>query len=157
LMNVGNICLNKGFLCLYQRIGFSDSGGDIMKIADITSDIKAISFTANIVSASEIKEFNRDDGTNGKVVNIIVGDETGKIRVTLWHNNADLIKTGKIKAGQTVQISGYVKKGSSGAEVHVGNNDVLIKSTEQIEVNERAQQIKDIKDGMFDLNLTGKI
>jgi replication factor A1 len=86
-----------------------------------------------------------------------VGDETGKIRVTLWDNIADLIKTGKIKAGQTVQISRYVKKGYSGVEVSVGNNDVLAESEEKIEVTKKVQQIKDIKDGMVDLNFTGKI
>ena len=149
---------NKGFFfIIFKELCILDAGDNIMKIADITTEIKDISFTARIISASEIKEFNRDEVAKGKVVNLIVGDETGKIRVTLWDNNADLIKTGKIKAGQTVQISGYVKKGSSGAEVHVGNNDVLIKSKEQIEVTERAQQIKDIKDGMVDLNITGKI
>jgi replication factor A1 len=83
-----------------------------MKVAEITSDIKTVNFIAKIVSASEVKEFNRDDGTNGKVVNLTVGDETGKIRVTLWDNNTDPIKTGRIKVGQTVQISGYVRKGS---------------------------------------------
>jgi replication factor A1 len=86
-----------------------------------------------------------------------VGDETGKIRITLWDNIADLIKTGKIKVGQTVQISGYVKLGYSGIEVHVGNNDTLSESEEQIEVTERVQQIKTIKDGMGDINLTGKV
>jgi replication factor A1 len=128
-----------------------------MKVKEITSDIKTVNFIAKIVSASEVKEFNRDDGANGKVVNLTVGDETGKIRVTLWDNNTDLIKTGRIKVGQTVQISGYVRKGSSGAEVHVGNKDVIAESKEKIEVTERVQQIKDINDGMGDLNLIGKI
>lgn len=128
-----------------------------MKIVDITDEIKTVNFAARIISTSEIKEFNRYDGTKGKVVNLIVGDETGKIRVTLWDNITNLIKTGKIKVGQTVQISGYVKKGYSGVEVHVGNNDTLVESKEKIELTRTVQQIKDIKDGMFDVNLTGKI
>ena len=140
-----------------KELGFSDVDGDSVKVADITDENKTVSFIARIVSAFEVKEFTRDDGTIGRVGNLIVGDETGKIRVTLWDNIADLIKTGKIKVGQTVQISGYVKLGYSGVEVHVGNNDILTESEEQIEVTERVQQIKDIKDGMGDLNLTGKV
>ena len=41
----------------------------------------------------------------------MVGDETGKIRVTLWDNVAYLLKTGEIKVEQTVHISGSVKYG----------------------------------------------
>jgi len=105
-----------------------------VKVADITDENKTVNFIARIVSASEIKEFTRRDGIIGRVGNLIVGDETGKIRVTPWDNIADLLKTGEIKAGQTVQISGSVKYGYSGVEIHVGNNDVLTKSEEQVEV-----------------------
>jgi replication factor A1 len=77
-----------------------------VKVLDITPYSKAVDFIAKIISAYEIKEFTRDDETIGRVVNPIVEDETGKIRVTLWDNNSGLTKTGKIKVGQTVQISG---------------------------------------------------
>jgi replication factor A1 len=140
-----------------NELGFSDVSGDSVKISDITDENKTANFIARIVSAFEVKEFTRSDGTIGKVGNLIVGDETGKIRVTLWDNIADLLKAGEIKVGQTVQISGSVKYGYSGIEIHVGNNDALTKSEEHIEVAERAQQIKDIKDGMGELNLTGKV
>jgi replication factor A1 len=140
-----------------NELGFSDVSGDSVKISDITDENKTANFIARIVSAFEVKEFTRSDGTIGRVGNLIVGDETGKIRVTLWDNIADLLKAGEIKVGQTVQISGSVKYGYSGIEIHVGNNDALTKSEEHIEVAERAQQIKDIKDGMGELNLTGKV
>ena len=140
-----------------NKLGFSDVSGDSVKISDITDENKTANFIARIVSTFEVKEFTRSDGTIGRVGNLIVGDETGKIRVTLWDNIADLLKTGEIKVGQTVQISGSVKYGYSGIEIQVGNNDALTRSEEQVEVTERAQQIKDIKDGMGDLNLTGKV
>ncbi len=155
--NIGGICPKKGYMPVDKESGFSDVGGDSVKVADITDENKAVNFIARIVSASKIKEFTRSDGTIGRVGNLIVGDETGKIRVTLWDNIADLLRTGEIKVGQTVQISGHVKYGYSGVEIHVGNNDVLTKSEEHIEVTERVPQIKDIKDGMGDLNLTGKV
>ena len=129
-------------------IGFLELSGDSVKVSDITDENKTANLSARIVSAFEVKEFTRSDGTKGRVGSLIVGDETGKIKVTLWDNAADLLKNGEIKVGQTVHISGSVKYGYSGIEIHVGNNDVLTRSEEQIEVTERAQQIKDIKDGM---------
>ncbi len=140
-----------------KEMGFSDVSGESVKVADITAESKTVNFIARIVSAFEVKEFTRDDGTIGRVGNLIVGDETGKIRVTLWEDNADLIKAGKIKIGQTVQISGYVKRGYSGIEIHVGNNDILVETEEQIEVTKRVLQIKEIKNDMGDLNFTAKV
>jgi len=140
-----------------NELGFSDVGRDSVKIENITAESGQINFVAKVVSVFDTKEFTRNDGTIGRVGNIIVGDETGKIRITLWDNMADLIKAEKIKVGQTLQVSGYAKQGYSGVEVNVGNNGVLAESEEEIDVAASSQKIKDIKDGMGDLNLTGKI
>jgi replication factor A1 len=138
-------------------LGFSDVGRDSVKIENITAESGPVNFIARVVSVFDTREFTRNDGTIGRVGTIIVGDETGKIKVTLWDNMADLINAGKIKAEQNLQISGYAKQGYSGVEVNVGNNGVLAESEEEIDVTVSSQKIKDIKDGMGDLNLIGKV
>jgi replication factor A1 len=140
-----------------SELGFSDVGRDSVKIENITADSGPVNFVARVVSVFETKEFTRNDGTIGRVGNIIVGDDTGKIKVTLWDNMADFIKAGKVNIGQTLQISGYAKQGYSGVEVNIGNNGVLAESEEEIDVVASSQKINDIKDGMGDLNLTGKV
>lgn len=140
-----------------NELGFSDVGRDSVKVENITAESGQINLLAKVVSVFDTKEFTRNDGTIGRVGNIIVGDETGKIKVTLWDNMADFIKAGKVRIGQTLQISGYAKQGYSGVEVNIGNNGVLAESEEEIEVTASTQKIKDIKDGMGDLNLTGKV
>lgn len=140
-----------------NELGFSDVGRDSVKIENITAESGPVNFVAKVVSVFDTKEFTRNDGTIGRVGNIIVGDETGKIKVTLWDNMADLIKDGKIEIGQNLQISGYAKQGYSGVEVNIGNNGVLAESEEEVDVTASNQKIKDIKDGMGDLNLTGKV
>ncbi|MCQ1536766.1 replication factor A [Methanosarcina sp. KYL-1] len=157
--NMGGLCDEAmAAMLVANELGFSDVGRDSVKIENITAGSGNVNFVARVISAFEPREFTRNDGTTGRVGNLMVGDETGKIRVTLWDNMADLIKSGKIKIGQTVQISGYAKQGYSGVEVNIGNNGVLAESEEEIEeVAASSQQIKDIKDGMGDLNLTGKV
>ena len=140
-----------------NELGFSEVGRDKVKIENIAAESGQVNFVAKVISVFDAKEFTRNDGTIGRVGNLIVGDETGKIRVTLWDNMADLIKADKVKVGQTLQISGYVKQGYTGVEVNVGNNGVLTESDEEIDVAAGNQKINDIKDGMGDLNLTGKI
>lgn len=156
--NMGGLCDEPmAAMLVANELGFSDVGRDSVKIGNITAESGSISFVARVVSVFDTKEFTRNDGTIGRVGNLIVGDETGKIRVTLWDNMADLIKAEKVKAGQNLQISGYAKQGYSGVEVNVGNNGVLTESEEEIDVAASSQKIKDIKDGMGDLNLTGNV
>ena len=131
--NIGEIC-PKASKLIANELGFSNVSGDSVKVSEITDEKKTANFSARIVSAFEVKEFTRSDGTIGRVGNLMVGDETGKIRITLWDNVADLLKTGEIKVGQTVHISGSVKYGYSGVEIHVGNNDVLTKSSSRLQI-----------------------
>ena len=156
--NMGGLCDEPmAAMLVANELGFSDVGRDSVKIEDITAESGPVNFVARVVSVFDTKEFTRNDGTIGRVGNMIVGDETGKIRVTLWDNMADLIKAEKVKAGQNLQISGYAKQGYSGVEVNIGNNGVLTESEDEIDVAASSQKIKDVKDGMGDLNLTGKV
>ena len=156
--NMGGLCdESMAAMLVANELGFSDVGRDSIKIENITAESGPVNFIAKVISVFDIKEFTRNDGTIGRVGNVIVGDETGKIRLTLWDNMAELIKAGKIKAGQTLQISGYSKQGYSGVEVNIGNNGVLAESDEEIDVASNSQKIKDVKDGMGDLNLVGKV
>lgn len=156
--NMGGLCDEAmAAMLVANELGFSDAGRENLKIENITPETGPVNFIARVVSVFDVKEFTRNDGTIGRVGNLIVGDETGKLKLTLWDNMADLIKAGKVKVGQTIQISGYAKQGYSGVEVNIGNNGVLTESEEEVDVAASSQKIKDIKDGMGDLNLTGKV
>lgn len=156
--NMGGLCdETMAAMLVASELGFSDAGRDSIKIENITPESGPVNFIARIISVFDTKEFTRNDGTIGRVGNLIVGDETGKVKLTLWDNMADLIKMGKIKAGQSVQVSGFAKQGYSGVEVNIGNNGVLTESEEEIDVVSNSYKIKDIKDGMGDINLNGKV
>ncbi len=138
-------------------LGVTDTGREVTKISAITADSGNVNFIAKVMSVFNAKEFNRNDGTIGKVGNITVADETGSIRVTLWDDKADLITTGSIEIGQNMQISGYVKDGYSGVEVNVGKNNVITQTNEDVDATMNSQKITDIKDGMGDINLCGRV
>ena len=87
----------------------TDSEQQIQKISGITPNSGNVKIIAKVMTVYPAKEFNRNDGTVGRVANLIVADETGSIRLTLWDDRADLVKSGEIEIGQTFQIAGYVK------------------------------------------------
>ncbi|QLC49000.1 replication factor A [Methanolobus zinderi] len=138
-------------------LGVNETETSVQKIADITPESGNVRLIAKVMSVFPAKEFNRNDGTIGRVANLIVADDTGSIRLTLWDDKADLVKTGDIEIGQNFQISGYVKEGYSGIEVNIGNNGILCESEEKIEACVDCTKIEDVKNGMGDLNLKGKV
>ncbi len=129
----------------------------VQNISDITPNSGNVKLIAKVMTVFPAKEFNRNDGTIGRVANLIVADETGSIRLTLWDERADMVKTGNIKVGQNYQIAGYVKEGYSGIEVNIGNNGVLCETDENVEARMDSTPINDIKSGMGDLNIRGRI
>ncbi|WP_406656056.1 OB-fold nucleic acid binding domain-containing protein [Methanolobus sp. ZRKC2] len=138
-------------------LGVNETDSPSQKIADITPESGNVRIIAKVMSVFPAKEFNRNDGTVGRVANLIVADETGSIRLTLWDDKADLVKTGDIEIGQSFQISGYVKEGYSGVEVNIGNNGILCETDEKIEASVASTKIEDVKNGMGDLNLKGMV
>jgi hypothetical protein len=48
-----------------------------------------VSLRGLVLDTDSIRTFDRDDGSEGRVSNLTLGDETGRIRVTLWDDRAD--------------------------------------------------------------------
>ncbi|MDD2439444.1 MAG: OB-fold nucleic acid binding domain-containing protein [Methanosarcinaceae archaeon] len=156
--SMGGLCDEKmAAMMVANELGVSFVDRTPVKIRDITPESGNVGFVAKVITVFEAKEFTRNDGTIGRVGNLIVGDETGKIRLTLWDNMADYIKEEKLQPEQNLLVSGFVKQGYSGLEVHIGNNGVLTESEEEVELLGESQKIGEIKDGMGDLNLLGKV
>ena len=49
-----------------------------------------IDVVGRILKAYDPSEFNRDDGTTGKVRTVEIGDGTGIIRASFWDDKADM-------------------------------------------------------------------
>jgi len=138
-------------------LGVSSTERETVVIESIDENSGNITFIAKVLSVYEPREFNRADGTIGRVVSAIVGDPTGKIRVSVWDSKVDAVENGEIKTGTNVTVSGYTKKGLNGAEVHVGNNGVFVPCDEEVEYEVPTRLIGDIKDGMNDITVLGKV
>lgn len=107
---------------------------NICKINDLKNSIEC-TIIGKVIKISNTRSFNRKNGSNGKVVNIELSDETGCCNLVLWNKDVDLIKNQKIKKGSNVKIiNGYVKNGYKGLEINVGKYG-LIEILEEDELN----------------------
>ena len=85
-----------------------------------------------VLDTDSIRTFDRDDGSEGRVSNLTLGDETGKVRVTLWDEQADLAE--ELEAGQSVEVvDGYVRERDGSLELHVGDRGAVDELEETVE------------------------
>ena len=96
-----------------------------LKVKNLVSGLRSVDLVARIMTTYDERTFERD-GKQGSVLNILLGDETGAVRMSLWNQETELVKQGKIKEGDTVKISGgWVKQDNRDAlELRLGRGSI---------------------------------
>ena len=141
---MGGLCDEKtAALLVAHDLGIE--GASAIKIKEISLDKKNVEFVGKVTGSFPPREFNRNDGTVGRVTNITVADETGEITVVLWDELADAVKTGDVKDGDVLKIRGYVKEGQRGLEVSIGRGGGIQKDDSiKVAVKDPMINIKDV-------------
>ncbi|MCK4496946.1 MAG: hypothetical protein KAU24_02040 [Candidatus Aenigmarchaeota archaeon] len=79
------------------------------KVRNLVSGLRSVDLVARIMRAFEPREFEKN-GKKGRVLNLLLGDDSGTVRLSLWNEETDLLEREKISEGDVVKISGgYVK------------------------------------------------
>ncbi|MWG32987.1 single-stranded DNA binding protein [Halomarina oriensis] len=130
------------------------SEDEINGIADIDAGMEEVKFLAKVVSVGDIRTFERDDG-EGQVLNLEVADETGRVRVALWDQDAAAAEE-ELHAGDVLRIKGRPKEGYSGLEVSAsrveGDQDADI----DVDLAEEGT-IESLSLGQSDVSVRGKV
>ncbi|NIB98511.1 single-stranded DNA binding protein [Halobacterium sp. R2-5] len=97
---------------------------DEYRVDDLSLGISDVNLTGEVLAAEEVRTFDRDDGSEGKVSNLVLGDETGRVRVTLWDDQADTAPD--LSQGEVVEVvDGYVRERDGSLELHVGDRGAV--------------------------------
>ena len=117
-----------------------------LKIDELLPGMRKVHFSGKVITIYPIRTFTTKSGEEGKVVNMIVADESSNIKLVLWDtNHIKMIKDGTVKEGVSVEIlSGNMRQG----EVHMGSFAEFKLSKEKFpEVKvERPTKKKDIQE-----------
>lgn len=97
----------------------------------MTPRSRAVNVVAKAVSKSEVRSVaSRRDGRSHQVCDILVGDETGCVYLTLWDDDVE-----KVNEGDTVSIeNGYVKLFKGSIRLNVGRYGTLETAEEPLDV-----------------------
>ena len=133
----------------------ADAGGEVSGIADIEPGMDEVKFVAKVVSVGEVRTFERDgEDEDGKVINVEVADETGRIRAALWDEAAEAAVE-ELEVGQVLRIAGRPKEGYNGVEVNV---DRVEPDDAEVDVQVLdTYRVEDLSLGLSDVNLRGRV
>ncbi|QLH82108.1 OB-fold nucleic acid binding domain-containing protein [Halosimplex pelagicum] len=100
-------------------------------VADLSAGLSAVTMKGLVLGTTSINTFERDDGSDGQVANIVIGDKTGEIQVTMWGEAAEAVDDYRVK--QSVEVTNAdVRDGDNGLELHISSPDDITHIKEQI-------------------------
>lgn len=114
------------------------------KIDELVPGLKKVNTSGKIIKLFPVRNFTTKKGEEGKVVNLILADDTSNVKVVLWDtNHISLIETGVLSEGSSIEIvNGSMRMG----EIHLGSFSELKPSTETFAnlVTEKVSREKNI-------------
>lgn len=93
------------------------------RISSVHAGLNDSTITGEVISVSDVHEFQRSDGTQGRVLRMRVGDASGQINGVFWDSLADTVAREALTPGSRVRLlHGYTKFGRAGeVEFHLGS------------------------------------
>jgi len=94
-----------------------------LKVDKILPGMRAVETIGKVVAVYEVREFHTEK-REGKVGSLLIGDETGSIRVVAWGEQT--AKLSGLKAGDIVRIrDGFVKDNRGATEIHLNDRSLF--------------------------------
>jgi len=95
-----------------------------LKIGGLKLKMRDIDLLARVTHVGEIREFPRRYGEMGRVVTLLVGDETGSVRLSLWEDKVETAK--KIRSGDILLLQGaYTRERFGELNLNLGQGGSL--------------------------------
>ena len=108
-----------------------------LKIKEIYAGMRNITTVGKVVRKYDVREFQKQDRI-GKVCSLMLGDETGTIRVVLWNEQVEQVID--LKEDDIVMVkNAYVRENNNSKEVHLGQTGELIINPDGEKVTEVRQ------------------
>lgn len=132
-----------------------------LQIKHILTGMRDVETVGKVLQISDTREFMRGDSLS-KVASMLIGDETGTIRVVLWGSQADNVAN--LGLNNVVKIvGGYVRDNNGRKEIHLNDRSQLIinpkgEVIESVEgISDNRKDIRDLSENDIDAELLGTI
>jgi replication factor A1 len=120
-----------------------------LQVKNVLTGMRNVELIGKVTRVFEVREFKTEKHA-GKVGNFLVADETGIIRVVLWHKQADNLND--LKEGDVVKIKGaYVRDNNGRKELHLSDSSQLYINPKGVEIGEVAVAQRPVKKTISEL------
>ena len=104
---------------------------ELQKVEDLVGGMQGVNIKLKIFRILNTKEFERRDGSKGRMRMIFAGDKTGIVRIVLWDEQVDIIEDLRLKEGSSIKILNARTR-----ENIFGEIDILLSRGSSIEIIE---------------------
>jgi replication factor A1 len=131
------------------------------KLADLRDGMRGVNVVAQVTQVGEEREFMRADGAMGKVASVLLEDETGSIRLSLWNEGVEIL--GKLDVGIVLSVeNAYTRVSLGTVGLNVGENSRIDIEPEGVVVeglsaDEKIVEIQDLKEGQMNVTIRGHV
>ncbi len=138
------------------------SAEEQLKIKEIYAGMRGISCAGKVIRKFDTREFSKNDRT-GRVCNLIIGDETGTIRIVFWNDQVDIAE--RLQENDVVLLKDvHVKENQGNPElavndrtlVEVNPKDIVIESVRRGGNFER-RKLDELQDGQEGVEVVGTV
>ncbi len=103
-----------------------------LKIKNLVAGLNAVDIKLDVLRIFEKRDYeikgrNRpgglfpsETGKKGSVLNVLVGDETGKTRLVLWGEDTKLVEENQLKEGNVIKVTRATAKKNNLGEIEIG-------------------------------------
>ena len=124
-------------LMLAEELGVNLEGKEeLLHIADLVPGMTGVNVVARVLRKYPPREYQRRDGSTGRVANVIIYDATGKTRLVLWDGLVTKYYN-ELNPGDVIKIiEPSVREGRTGVELHANFKTRIILNPEDPRVEE---------------------
>ncbi|HIH37409.1 DUF2240 family protein [Candidatus Woesearchaeota archaeon] len=106
-----------------------------VKLNKVLPGLREFEVTGKVMNKYDIRTFTRKDGGGGKVLNIVLGDDSGSLRVVGWGAQADVLSGANV--GDILKISNaYTRDNQGTVEIHLNERASVTLNPPGVVINE---------------------
>jgi replication factor A1 len=98
-----------------------------MQVKDLVSGLNDVTISGRVLMTWPPQQFQRRDGTPGRVMRIVLADKSDRVRCAIWDRHVDVLSRAGNLQGRVLRIGhAYTRQGLAGdTEVHAGDRSSI--------------------------------
>jgi len=131
------------------------------KLADLREGMRSVNVAGRVAHISDERVFTRRDGSTGRVASVLLEDETGTVRLSLWDDDVDLVNDVETGSVFTVE-NGYTRLSLGAVGLNAGQSSRITLNPEDVEVaaprmEDKLVEIQELREGQTNVYVRGRV